>query len=508
MANKLLTFSPPAKAAEAKVEVAVLLLQPFSEAPQISFERVAVGCEAVRQLRVINTSRSEHLVTLTGGLSQKGFTVDAEVFKVLPGQQHLVTFVWIPDGKEAASRVALTVTSDKGFKGRCVLLGTVKSQPPPKPARKAQRPTLTVLTTSQQYNLIHSVPANHKSCRKAAPPVKPTIPKEFRAHTKKSTFAAKTASSNQNAKTSQVPTAAKSCEEAATVVATPVKLVPSNSTTSCRPKETPLESSPGSGDTRSLLHVSTCEPTVPGLDPAEHTVEASKELAAEPESTAFEDSLEVEGCAGSTASKSILSEGVSHLGQNDTFELDLSVRMERLYKHMVESKSSSDVPESTSGLDLSAHLTSLYEEIQERKSKQHARSPLRVSSQRLLPEPTHFEKENAHHLLVENCAAETSLKGSPLPERLTREHLSSSPRCASREGSLLPDIQHILDELELCFDRPQDSADAGLLLEMMETYGSSGLLDEHVLVDDFFPADISSIHGPSSNSTGYADNRP
>lgn len=507
MANKLLTFSPPAKAAEPKVEVAVLLLQPFSEAPQISFEQVAVGCEAVRQLRVINTSRSEHLVTLTGGLSQKGFTVDAEVFKVLPGQQHLVTFVWTPDGKEAASRVALTVTSDKGFKGRCVLLGTVKSQPPPKPARKVPRPTLTVLTTSQQYNLIHSVPANPKSCKKAAPPVKPTVPKEFRAHTKKSTFAAKTATSNQNTKPSQVPTATKSCEEAATVVSTPEKLVPSNSTSRGH-KETPLESSPGSGDTLPLLHVSTCEPTVPGMDPAEHIIQAREELAAELESTAFEDSLEVEGRAGSTTSKSILSEDVSHLGQNDTFELDLSVRMERLYKHISEKKSSSNVPDSTSELDLSAHLTSLYEDIQERKSKQHARSPLRMSSQQLLAEPTHFEKENAHHVLLENCAADTGLKGSPLPGRLTREHLSSSPRCVSREGSQLPDIQNILDELELCFDHPQDSADAGSLLEMMEKYGSGGLLDEHVLVDDFFPADISSIHGPSGNSTEYVDNRP
>lgn len=135
MANKLLTFSPPAKAAEPAVEEAVLLLQPFSEAPQINFERVPVGREAVRQLRVINPSQSEHMVTLSGALSQKGFSVDAQVFKVLPGQHHLVTFAWKPDGKEAASRVALTVTSHKGFKGRCVLLGTVKSQPP-KPVRR------------------------------------------------------------------------------------------------------------------------------------------------------------------------------------------------------------------------------------------------------------------------------------------------------------------------------------------------------------------------------------
>lgn len=497
MANKLLTFSPPAKAAEPAVEEAVLLLQPFSEAPQINFERVPVGREAVRQLRVINPSQSEHMVTLSGALSQKGFSVDAQVFKVLPGQHHLVTFAWKPDGKEAASRVALTVTSDKGFKGRCVLLGTVKSQPP-KPVRRVQRPTMNVLTTSQQHNLILPVPANPKSCKKAAPPLKPTVPKEFCARTKKSTFAS--CSSLFNQKTSQVPATAH--QEVASKVAASVKLVSSTFTLSGS-KESLLGSSPGSGDM--LMRASTCKPTMPVLDPAEHTVKAREAVALEPASAVFEDSLEVEEKAGLATSKSILNEGDSQQGQNDTFELDLSFRMERLYQQVQEKKSSGDGPDSTSELDLSAHLTSLYEEIQERKSKQHALSPEQVSSKQLLPEPTCFEERNARQVLPRSCTAKTSLEVSPLCKRLASEHVASSPRRASQEGVQLPDIQDILDELELCGDLPQDSSDAGSLLEMLEKYGSGGLLEEHVPVEDFFPSDISSINGPPGNSTGHAN---
>lgn len=362
---------------------------------------------------------------------------------------------------------------------------------------------MNVLTTSQQHNLIHPVPAKPKSCKKAAPPIKPTVPKEFCARTKRSTFANTSSMSNENAKTSQVPAAAQSCNEDPTRVSVPVKLVSPTFILSGS-KESLLGCSPGSGDV--LMRASTCKPKVAVSDSAENALEAREELAIEPASNVFEDSLEVEDLADSATSKSsILNQDVSRQGQNDTFELDLSVRMERLYQNVLEKKSSDDTPEPTSELDLSAHLMALYEEIQERKSKQHAPSPVQVSGEQSLPEAGHFEKQNARRALPGSCAAQTSLEGSPLFKMLVSEHLLSSPRRVSRDGSPLPDIQDILDELELCLEQPQDGADAGSLLEMMDKYGSGELLDEHVPVEDFFPSDISSINGPPGNSTGYAN---
>lgn len=200
-AGRVLVFSPPKKPGEPKVEVAVLQLQPFADAPQISFEEVPRGREAVRQLRVVNPAASEHVVTLRGALGQKGFAADRETFTVPPRGEQTVSFSWRPDGKDQASRAVLTVTSDKGFRGRCVLLGTVKPQPA-KPVLKSpapkKLPAPKILTASQRLNVVRTA-APTKPCSKGcATPVKLTVPKEFTMHSKKRPPPANGTSSSKN----------------------------------------------------------------------------------------------------------------------------------------------------------------------------------------------------------------------------------------------------------------------------------------------------------------------
>lgn len=220
--EKVLVFSPPRKPEEPRVEVAVLRLQPFSDAPQVSFEEVPVGREAVRQLRVLNPTSSEHVVRLCGPLGQRGFSADRETFAVPPSEERTVSFTWKPDGKDRSSRAVLTVTSDGGFRGRCVLLGTVKPPPakpvlkPPKPSPAPKKlPVPKVLMALQRLNVMRTAPAAKKPCPRAAVPVKVTVPEESKTHSKEGPPPACGAPSSKDAGTAKV-----SCTEGPGTTAT------------------------------------------------------------------------------------------------------------------------------------------------------------------------------------------------------------------------------------------------------------------------------------------------
>ncbi|XP_077500529.1 uncharacterized protein LOC144111243 [Amblyomma americanum] len=502
MAGKLLTFSPPSKVPSKVVEgravdaeVPILLLQPFSKSPQVTFEQIPVGQEAVRQLKVSNPSNTDHMVTLSDTLRSKGFRADPEVFKLLPGQSQLVSFFWKPNGNETSSRLAVPISTDKGYKGRFVLLGTVREEPKPlKPPRKNLVKS-SILTSSQKPNLssrattsvqtpkkVNSTPA--RACKKAVPPIRATIPKEFKS------------SANKNAGrenlTSKVSASAQVSKKAATAMLEPCKKTvppvrvtvpkcfasrPNKNATSNRPASSSLPASITcdpliGGDAQSLLgggtisvvpasnksgglyplKTATCTEEIrremfacgaPALEAtANVTVEDSEdsfktanatfENSLEMSKNAFNDSLEPGKLADSTAvdAAATVNNSEEHSdfgnGNNDTFVLDLSAEM--LYQQIIEKQSC-------------------------------------ASSQK--EEPITTSAEQAKPLLC--TPQEADIEGSLWPPQLqaiSNEQRSSSPKCpakASKEDSL-PDIENLLTELELVAGRdPRCSVDDSLL---------------------------------------------
>ncbi|CAN8016564.1 unnamed protein product, partial [Ixodes persulcatus] len=125
-----MVFSPPskqpnvAKTSTSKVEV--LLLQPFARAPQLCFEDVPVGAEASRYVRVRNVLDTASTVFIERVPRDKGFAVDPKVFRLAPGTEQLVNFLWKPADDGASCRSTVSVRSDHGYKGMLVLLATVK----------------------------------------------------------------------------------------------------------------------------------------------------------------------------------------------------------------------------------------------------------------------------------------------------------------------------------------------------------------------------------------------
>ncbi|EEC04097.1 ASPM protein, putative [Ixodes scapularis] len=125
-----MVFSPPskqpnvAKASTSNVEV--LLLQPFARTPQLCFEDVPVGAEASRFVKVRNVLDTASTVFIERVPRDKGFAVDPEVFRLTPGTEQLVNFLWKPADDGASCRSTVSVRSSQGYKGMLVLLATVK----------------------------------------------------------------------------------------------------------------------------------------------------------------------------------------------------------------------------------------------------------------------------------------------------------------------------------------------------------------------------------------------
>lgn len=125
-----MVFSPPskqpnvAKASTSNVEV--LLLQPFARTPQLCFEDVPVGAEASRYVKVRNVLDTASTVFIERVPRDKGFAVDPEVFRLTPGTEQLVNFLWKPADDGASCRSTVSVRSSQGYKGMLVLLATVK----------------------------------------------------------------------------------------------------------------------------------------------------------------------------------------------------------------------------------------------------------------------------------------------------------------------------------------------------------------------------------------------
>lgn len=553
MAKQVLTFSPPTKAAEGEAAVETLLLQPFAKPPQVTFENVPANRDAVRQLRVLNTTNVEQLVTL--GVPQgKGFTADTEVFKVLPGQSQMVTFTWKPDEKDTAARVAVSVSTDKGVRSRFVLLGTVRQEARPRINKKGA-PRSSILTSSQKPNLTpgppkkdlaklpkNALPNAVQLTGKAAATPRITVPLEFKTRAKKRTGCenARNATAQSTAPIRQA--SSSSCASSTRPRADdqrfcrPRQTAPNKPTNNACPrtraaqavvslaahashkfeeKKPQTETVSSEGIRRETFigginipenvnHLSDGSHGHVGADqvqqfvpvagvfndmslpnesgdlklqgetfcrgPNSHlqtTVNATFEDSLEPRSTAFEDSLKVETKDSANLEEAVrIGEG-SNPAQNDTFELDLSARMEMLYEQINERQASSGARENATDcggpeqLDTSAYLLSLYDELCETKSKALLYSP--------------------------------SLVDKAFPEAMLHERRCSSPKLlenAVRDDSLEDLIQRL--ELGVC---------DGSLLRMTQTCADGASVDGHSCIEDSLSVDVSGILGKPGNES-------
>ncbi|CAN7986646.1 unnamed protein product [Ixodes hexagonus] len=177
-------LSPPlerpnvSKANSSKIEV--LLLQPFSRAPQLYFEDVPVGTEASQLVMVRSVYDTPSTVVINRVPRDKGFAVDPHIFKLAPGAEQLVHFLWTPVDSNASCRATVSVCSDRGYKGMLILLATVK-QSARKAPRHPQKPHTQTPARTQQSK----VPAP-SGCKETAPPKTRrniTIPVQFISRT-------------------------------------------------------------------------------------------------------------------------------------------------------------------------------------------------------------------------------------------------------------------------------------------------------------------------------------
>ncbi|XP_065312088.1 uncharacterized protein [Dermacentor albipictus] len=545
MARQVLTFSPPTKQVESEAAaVEVLLLQPFAKPPQVTFENVAARREAVRQLLILNTTNTEQLVTLSVP-RDKGFSADADIFKLAPGQQQRVTFVWKPDGKEPATRVGVSVSTDKGYRGRLILLGTLRQETLP---RKKQVPRSSILTSSQKPNLTsgpaRNVPAqpakkaaatSRAQCtKKAVVPARITVPVEFKTRSKKRTACENTCSESVKSTPLQKQTLSslsesngclrsdnqhESCcpveqtalntladsgclgtDDAQTGVSPAAhpycksEDVTTQTETICpdvrretfsgeinSPKTTisvsedsrdhvsadHAHSLPGTGAISASQYAGECGNLKLQVEtvytevksghslPLESSVNAAFNESLEPVSTTFEDSLNL--ATLDSASLEAVNASEANSSQNNTFELDLSARMDMLYQQIANRPSDGaqeNASDSHEQLNVSAYLSSLYNEMCEEKSKE---------------------------LL---CSLPVLSK--TLTEETLSERRSSSPKRLCEVDKQDNSLENLLRELEL-------GASGDSLLGTMQQCGGNALFDGHVNIEDYFPADVSSI---------------
>ncbi|XP_037571464.1 uncharacterized protein LOC119453491 isoform X1 [Dermacentor silvarum] len=550
--QQVLTFSPPTKEVESEAVVEVLLLQPFAKPPQVTFENVAAKREAVRQLRIMNTTNTDQLVTLSVP-RDKGFSADADVFKVAPGQQQLVTFVWKPDGTETATRVGVSVSTDKGYKGRLVLLGTLRQEARP---RKKQVPRSSVLTSSQKPNLTSgpyrkvpippakkAAPNPAQGTRKAVAPTRITVPVDFKTRSNKRTACDENTCNatvestplhkqtlpslpESNGHLSTDNQHESSCPAEQTALSTPADsgcLASDSAQTVVSPVVHPAHKSEdlmhrtatvcpeevrretfvcGIGSPKATSSVSKDSHghvsddhahTLPGTGASEcgdlklwaETIYSEVETGSSiPHQTtvnaAFEDSLEPISTATicatihtrdtccqdnlNLATRDSASLEAVHVeddpGQNDTFELDLSARMDMLYQQIIENQLSdgaqANASDSHEQLNMSAHLSSIYNELCEEKSKEllHSRPVL----------------------------------SKTVTEETFSDRRFSSPKRPDEADKQDNSLENLIRELEL------GSSD-GSLLGMMQQCSGDALFNGHVNIEDYFPADVSSIRG-------------
>ncbi|CAN7990431.1 unnamed protein product [Ixodes hexagonus] len=425
---RAMTFSPPSKRDDTAVKTVaapteVLLLQPFSRPPQLCFEDIPVGTEASRLLKVCNASGIVQTVFIERVPVDKGFAVDAQVFKVAPRGHQILNVTWKPTDNAASCRVTVNVRSDQGYKGGLVLLATVKKSVT-RASRQAVKSRTKVLAQSQQLNVL-------PSAKKAAPAL---------THTKKRNVTIPVEFTLQTETLRGSRTKAASAQLAI------------NPTSVRKFQETPKASDKDLDPVRRETFV--CTTTLDAVSAA--TAATTEE---------FNDSLDGEYASAVdnevrnstfTPPSSPQDGGKGTACREDTFDsgLDFSARMEEFYEKILQGLDRNRDPmESPSHHDFSVRMQKRYEKVMS-----ECQSPTRPSV------------------------------------KAGRKECKENVQDPKLSTPMLPDIADVVAQLDQNLDLGGDANDSitSSLRDIIRKYTDDG---EPLGLEEFFPADVSSIYG-------------
>lgn len=481
--SRVMTFSPPHKTESqesAKAPPEFLILQPFSSVPQVSFENVMPGTSVTRCVYVRNTSDIDHVVTIDKVPVANGFAADPSVLLVPAGSTQTVYFTWNPTAETASCRCTVNVRSEEGYRGRILLLGTVKKVFPTraKPVKRT-RPGAKVLLPSQKLNVkaeANPVPlpkATDKTTRMV------TMPKEFvaaRLENKKPEMKRNT-TFKTNKPALHIKSAVPSVPPAPRVADTEQMVTPPNSPNIRRE-------------------------TFACITPAD--VPRNSTAIGELEENEFEDSLDenilltpVRRGTFTPPSTIENSKDVKEDEVKDTMfespnELDFSGRMEQIYRRILEAKGDANIfKAAVSDLDLPTDTLPPVDHKGETLAAQRFSSAAKGALQRPSENPGRKVEDipiTSDKRLTFGTPGQSSAPGVDLP-------------CTSQagtEGTLSPTLLDILGLIEK-FNQGVDlsglmPSDDDALMSMINEYlPGENAADKSAAVN--FPCDISSIHG-------------
>ncbi|CAN7987837.1 unnamed protein product [Ixodes pacificus] len=440
-----MVFSPPSKqpnvAKTSTSNVEVLLLQPFARAPQLCFEDVPVGAEASRYVRVRNVLDTASMVFIERVPRDKGFAVDPEVFRLTPGTEQLVNFLWKPADDGASCRSTVIVRSDQGYKGMLVLLATVKKSTG-RVRRQPQKPCA-------------STPPNQRQAKVPAPDSKKTTQASIMARrniTIPIEFNSRTGMRQKSRVKPTITCPAAQVQETSTFA--------DQSSQQIR-QETFIVNAAGTPTCQEIVFCNTVEVADPAgtqirREPFVSNAAAVEDPTGSTDSEEFEDSLNSAHTAPVNSGKLNDSPVVGQVSAVDE-ETECSAFSPACEEDSIDSSSSSN---------FSARMQALYEEVIKRQAPGH--SPDSMESV--------LDKE-------------FSIRMEERYQRALARHQSPQAHSfeAGNEDIKVRELEDAAAELDL-----GTIADDASSLFTTQKHGNDG---ELLGFDDFFPSNVSSIHG-------------
>ncbi|XP_064459194.1 uncharacterized protein LOC135369638 [Ornithodoros turicata] len=478
--RRVMTFSPPhrvdhkeperKKVAGTAVAKEYLILQPFSSAPQLTFEDVVPGTTATRLLEIRNTSSIDHVIIVDKIPVANGFSADPDVFIVPAGGSKDVAFLWAPTESTASCRCTVHVRSEQGYRGRIFLLGTVRKvfAKTTKAAKKAQ-PSGRVLAPSQKPNV--------KTEKKPAPAAKVTT-KSRRLVTMPVEFKAARPKAAQPEMKRNVTF--KLSKPAQPKPATEVQLPAPKCNFVARLPDAPVDSPSMRRETFTCNDTAEIPTNSTAVGDLEDSLDGSV-LEAPIKNTTFTP----------PSAKKNVSEQHRHSSSKSPTELDFSGRMEELYRRLLGECKSEDESFATAPSD---HERDTSEE--KFTTPPNSRFLLSAAPKGLSECPDGLVDSN--HLTFRASGTSGQSDGAVKP-------LAGTP-----SGSLLPDVLELIEQFEAGVnigaigDRNDDTS----LMNMIDEYMFQESSTERCSASDFFPSDISSIHRtPTGKAIGGKHNR-
>lgn len=508
LTSKLMTFSPPHKAqrkepnSKKAAEVAIkeyLILQPFSSVPQLTFADVLPGTKTTRLLEIRNTSDIDHVVIVDKIPVANGFSVEPDVLIIPAGDSKEVTFVWSPTEATTSCRCAVNVRSEQGYRGRVLLLGTIKKILS-RPVKAAKKTEPRVLVPSQKVNVkkpsVEAAKGKGKSTRLV------TVPVEFKI--------GKRSTAQPDMKRNVT---FKSSKPATPKLRLP-NVIPAPATKLCfatQIPEAPLDSPNMRRETF------TCKDTIqiPAHSTAVWNMEDSLEVANE---------VPTKDGTFTPPSAKKCSHTTDECPPASSEKLDFSGRMEELYRRLIEEGVVEDdsftAPHSVRYGSEEKSAQGLGVPLSEARElrEECAHTPVDTlgSSRLTFAMPEHLGYEGPNTKILQSSSYHENKRPSVTglwreytdvpfntiePSRLTFE--ASGQCCAGKRSTAeasrsasLPDILDMIRQFEdgVYIDTASQGGEDISLLNMIDEYISEESPKQRCAVADFFPSYISSIH--------------